>query len=88
MATIESWAFRPTLPDSWFADYVVRDAETLTMALQKSISGGVAAAADGSFFPFSNLHNPDAAAAAPKPSPWRFKNPSPVVLPPPPTVPF
>ncbi|MQK22112.1 VQ motif-containing protein, partial [Escherichia coli] len=57
--------FRPTLPDSWFADYVVRDAETLTMALQKSISGGVAAAADGSFFPFSNLHNPDAAAAAP-----------------------
>ncbi|KAL1314121.1 hypothetical protein HN51_040903 [Arachis hypogaea] len=54
---IESWAFRPAL-DTWFADYIARDAETLTKALQKSISG------DDVLSPFIASPKPDATTAA------------------------
>ncbi|MED6173701.1 hypothetical protein PIB30_062118 [Stylosanthes scabra] len=54
---IEPWAFRPAL-DTWFADYIARDAETLTKALHKSISG------DDVFSPFIGSPNPDATTTA------------------------
>lgn len=37
---VETWAFRPTFADSsWLSDAFARDTETLTKALQKSLSG-------------------------------------------------
>lgn len=33
-----SWAFRPTFADSWLTEALARDTETLTRALQKSLS--------------------------------------------------
>lgn len=63
LATIDSWAFRPTLPDSWFADYIARDAETLTRALQKSFSGS-----DDVVPPFHSLLMPDSAASGAPPT--------------------
>ncbi|KAK7290740.1 hypothetical protein RIF29_05374 [Crotalaria pallida] len=50
MATIDSYS------NSWFADYIARDAETLTKALQKSISG------NDTVSPFLNLVNRDVSA--------------------------
>lgn len=41
IATIEPWMLRPVITDSWLADYISRDADTLTKALQKSLSGAV-----------------------------------------------
>ncbi|KAK3218189.1 hypothetical protein Dsin_012159 [Dipteronia sinensis] len=40
---IDSWAFRSSFPaDSWLSEAYVRDTETLTKALQKSLSGATA----------------------------------------------
>ncbi|KAF7819175.1 calmodulin-binding protein 25-like [Senna tora] len=39
LASIEHWTFRPTFQDSWFTDVFARETETLTKALQKSLSG-------------------------------------------------
>ncbi|CAI9099401.1 OLC1v1036216C1 [Oldenlandia corymbosa var. corymbosa] len=39
LVTMEpSWAFRPTFADSWLTEAFARDTETLTRALQKSLS--------------------------------------------------
>ncbi|KAK9154559.1 hypothetical protein Sjap_002039 [Stephania japonica] len=38
LARLDSWAFRPSLPDSWISESFARDTETLTRALQKSLS--------------------------------------------------
>ncbi|CAK9188663.1 unnamed protein product [Ilex paraguariensis] len=38
LATMETWAFRPTFTDSWISEAFARDTETLTKALQKSLS--------------------------------------------------
>ncbi|CAL0322888.1 unnamed protein product [Lupinus luteus] len=61
LSPIDSWAFRPTLPDSWLADYIARDAQVLTKALQKSISGNH----DVSFSPPFNPLNHDVNVPAP-----------------------
>ncbi|XVE60938.1 hypothetical protein DITRI_Ditri06bG0001000 [Diplodiscus trichospermus] len=37
-ASIEPWMFRPSFADSWISEAFARDTETLTRALQKSIS--------------------------------------------------
>ncbi|OIW03223.1 hypothetical protein TanjilG_13017 [Lupinus angustifolius] len=54
LAPIDSWAFRPTLPDSWLADYIARDAQVLTKALQKSISGNDAVSVLPIFSPLNH----------------------------------
>ncbi|PIA48695.1 hypothetical protein AQUCO_01400929v1 [Aquilegia coerulea] len=38
LASLEPWSFRPTFSDSWFSDAFTRDTETLTRALQKSLT--------------------------------------------------
>ena len=38
LASIDSWIFRPPFADSWISEAFARDTETLTKALQKSIS--------------------------------------------------
>ncbi|XP_043722620.1 calmodulin-binding protein 25-like [Telopea speciosissima] len=35
---VEPWVFRPSFTDSWISDAFLRDTETLTKALQKSLS--------------------------------------------------
>lgn len=47
LASIEPWTFRPAFADSWISEAFARDTETLTKALQKSLSNNVSAAADG-----------------------------------------
>lgn len=60
LASMDAWTFRPTFPDSWISEAFARDTETLTKALQKSLSnpnnhhyssadGGGAAAAVSAF---------------------------------------
>lgn len=53
---------RPPVTDSWLAEFFARDADTLTRALQKSLSGAVLPQ-DNHLSPF--LHQPAAAAATP-----------------------
>ena len=38
LASIEPWTFHPSFADSWISEAFARDTETLTRALQKSIS--------------------------------------------------
>jgi hypothetical protein len=38
LASIEPWMFRPAMADTWLADYMARDTDALTKALQKSLS--------------------------------------------------
>ncbi|KAJ4980043.1 hypothetical protein NE237_010823 [Protea cynaroides] len=37
---VEHWAYRPSFTDSWISEAFIRDTETLTKALQKSLSNG------------------------------------------------
>lgn len=39
LITMEPWAFRTTFADTWLSEAFARDTETLTKALQKSLSG-------------------------------------------------
>ncbi|TKY62761.1 Calmodulin-binding protein 25 [Spatholobus suberectus] len=41
VASIEPWMLRPAVTDSWLAEFFTRDADALTKALQKSLSGAV-----------------------------------------------
>ncbi|KAK7286642.1 hypothetical protein RJT34_21782 [Clitoria ternatea] len=59
LPTIDPWILRPALTDSWFADYFARDADTLTKALHKSLSGVVLP--DDNVSPFPNV-TPDVTA--------------------------
>ncbi|KAE9465787.1 hypothetical protein C3L33_02290, partial [Rhododendron williamsianum] len=47
LASMEPWTFRPAFADSWISEAFARDTETLTKALQKSLSNNVSAAEDG-----------------------------------------
>ncbi|CAL0323504.1 unnamed protein product [Lupinus luteus] len=58
LASIESWAFRPNLSDSWFTDYIACEAETITKAFHKSLSPNHAVPVS----PFLNLVNHDVSA--------------------------
>ncbi|XP_027352269.1 calmodulin-binding protein 25 [Abrus precatorius] len=58
LATIEPWMPRPAVTDSWLAEYIARDADTLTKALQKSFC-----AAEDNVSPFLVKPFTDAAAA-------------------------
>ncbi|KAI4348561.1 hypothetical protein L6164_009271 [Bauhinia variegata] len=56
--SMEPWAFRSPFADSWFTEALARDAETLTKALQNSLSG--ANTETDTISPFLNLIKPDA----------------------------
>ncbi|KAI5659698.1 hypothetical protein M9H77_28491 [Catharanthus roseus] len=40
LVSMDAWGFRPTFTDPWLSEAFARDTETLTKALQKSLSGG------------------------------------------------
>ncbi|XP_058740141.1 calmodulin-binding protein 25-like [Vicia villosa] len=48
---IEPWMFRPTVADTWLAEYLSRDADTITKALHKTLS----TSPEDAFSPFLNL---------------------------------
>ncbi|KAJ4848100.1 hypothetical protein Tsubulata_023521 [Turnera subulata] len=56
LASLDPWAFRAAFPDSWISESYARDTETLTKALQKSLSAAAAASSSAdSFNPFLGL---------------------------------
>ncbi|OIW15192.1 hypothetical protein TanjilG_00322 [Lupinus angustifolius] len=59
LSTIESWAFRPNLSDTWFTEYIARESKTITKAFHNSISPNDAV----SVSPFLNLVNHDVSTA-------------------------
>ncbi|KAL5059102.1 hypothetical protein RYX36_030706 [Vicia faba] len=54
---IEPWMFRPAVADTWLAEYIARDADTLTKALHKTLS----TSPEDAFSPFLNLVKTDSA---------------------------
>ncbi|CAJ1916955.1 unnamed protein product [Sphenostylis stenocarpa] len=63
VASIEPWMMlRPPVTDSWLAEFFTRDTDSITRALQKSLSAAAVLPEDNNFFPFVN--NSDTAAAA------------------------
>ncbi|KAK3014387.1 hypothetical protein RJ639_008980 [Escallonia herrerae] len=54
LATMEPWTFRPTFTHSWISEAFARDTETLTKALQKSLSSPSDTITD-TMAPFFNL---------------------------------
>jgi len=66
LASIEPWSFRQAFADSWISDAFARDTETLTKALQKSLSGVDAdALATDSISPFFNIVKSDTTPTTP-----------------------
>ncbi|KAK9289475.1 hypothetical protein L1049_007630 [Liquidambar formosana] len=61
MASIEPWSFRPGLADSWISEAFARDTETLTKALQKSLTNDSVAVTSDTISPFCNLVKPETA---------------------------
>ena len=60
LASIDNWAFRPTLADTWLADTIALDTESLTKALQKSFSGvDPETLTSDMISPFMNIAKPD-----------------------------
>lgn len=55
--TIESWNLRTTFADSWISEAFNRDTETLTKALQKSLSNSEKTTMSSSSSPFFNRTN-------------------------------
>ncbi|CAK8543006.1 unnamed protein product [Lathyrus sativus] len=60
LSGIEPWMFRPAVNDTWLAEYVARDTETFTKALQKTLS----TSPEDAFSPFLNLVKTDSAVTA------------------------
>lgn len=54
LVSVDPWMFRQTFADSWISEVFARDTETLTKALQKSISNHPDAVACDTFAPFLN----------------------------------
>lgn len=66
LASIEAWPFRPAFADSWISDVFSRDTETLTRAIQKSISGAnLDILQTDTVSPLLNLIKPDTAPTTP-----------------------
>ena len=63
VASIEPCMLRPPVTDSWLAEFFARDADALTKALQKSLSGTVLPDEENYFSPF--LPKSDPAVATP-----------------------
>lgn len=57
LASIEPWTFRPSFADSWISEAFARDTETLTKALQQSLSNY--SSPDPVISPFFNLVKPE-----------------------------
>ncbi|OMO90772.1 VQ motif-containing protein [Corchorus capsularis] len=74
LASIEPWVFRPTFTDSWISEAFARDTETLTRALQKSISSSLSN--PDSFSPLLSLINPNTATETSTPIPTPTPTPS------------
>ncbi|XP_021297432.1 calmodulin-binding protein 25-like [Herrania umbratica] len=62
LASIEPWTFRPRFADSWISEAFARDTETLTRALEKSISNSFSNS--DSLSPLLNLINPNTSSTA------------------------
>lgn len=67
LASIEPWAFRHQSLDPWISDAFTRDTETLTRALQKSLSSPNPESTD-TMSPFLSLIKPDSTTAPPTPT--------------------
>jgi len=60
LASIEPWSFRPTFADSWISEAYARDTDTLTRALQQTLSSHTGAGAGDSIMsPFFNAIKPE-----------------------------
>lgn len=60
LASIDPWTFRPPFAESWFTDAFSRETETLTKALQKSLSGtNPEMLTSDTISPFMDLVKPD-----------------------------
>ncbi|KAL9331420.1 hypothetical protein ACSQ67_001030 [Phaseolus vulgaris] len=67
VASIEPWTMlRPPVSDSWLAEFFTRDTDSITRALQKSLSAAAVFPEDNDFTPFAAT--PDSAAAATTPT--------------------
>jgi len=67
VASIEPWMmFRPSVSDSLLAEFFNRDTDSITRALQKSLSAAAVFPEDNDFTPF--VATPDTAAAAATPT--------------------
>jgi len=67
VASIEPWTMlRPPVSDSWLAEFFTRDTDSITRALQKSLSAAAVFPEDNDFTQFTA--NPDTAAAAATPT--------------------
>jgi hypothetical protein len=75
LATIEPWTFRaPFSADTWFSDMLSRETETLTKALQKSISSNTTDSDLDSFLAETAPANPtisNVSGSDPEPAPKR-----------------
>ncbi|CAJ2671831.1 unnamed protein product [Trifolium pratense] len=58
LSSIEPWMFRSPMADTWLPDYITRDTDIITKALQKSLS----AAPEDALSPFLNLIKTDSSA--------------------------
>ncbi|KAK7377990.1 hypothetical protein VNO80_03426 [Phaseolus coccineus] len=67
VASIEPWTMlRPPVSDSWLAEFLTRDTDSITRALQKSLSAAAVFPEDNDFTPF--ISTPDSATAAATPT--------------------
>ncbi|CAL5356699.1 unnamed protein product [Camellia sinensis] len=64
LASIEPWTFRPSFADSWISEAFARDTETLTKALQQSLSNY--SSPDPVISPFFNLVKPETTPPPPQ----------------------
>lgn len=64
LASIEPWTFRPSFADSWISEAFARDTETLTKALQQSLSNY--SPPDPVISPFFNLVKPETTPPPPQ----------------------
>ncbi|XP_017976009.1 PREDICTED: calmodulin-binding protein 25 [Theobroma cacao] len=78
LASIEPWTFRPRFADSWISEAFARDTETLTRALEKSISNSFTN--PDSLSPLLNLINPNT-PPTPTPTPTSTSTPAPTPTP-------
>lgn len=66
---LEPWNFRPTLADSWLSEAFARDTDTLTRALQKSLSDNSDfVTGDDAFYPLLNMVKPETTSSLQTPS--------------------
>ncbi|KAA8517876.1 hypothetical protein F0562_015335 [Nyssa sinensis] len=87
LASLDPWTFRPTFADSWISETFARDTETITKALQKSISNhSETIISSDALSPFFNLvktetttaQTPSVSGSDAEPAAPKRRNPIPV----------